>query len=437
MNFIYKHYKIISEIGIRSDMTYLDKLSIRVINRSAFFLSCALILSTFLGSLVKDPHPFFSLIFLPLGFISFIFHYYGKYIWSRFYALIVIPIFLFGCFILYGSSSGIQYLFLIFVMAGIPFFKKSKHTILHTTYISSLYFIGVFYNKNYKNPLESSVAEWEYLIFQTITFLFIIWTIITFYNTTTKQADDLKIKNKELARQNRALQDAIDQNNIKTQLLSVLTHDLRGSAYTFNNLTNKVNYLIQKNEPNQLLAFGSHFEEQGEKLIHNIENLLAWIKTQQEVMNAELHDVQPRKIVEKVIEDLRPAAREKSITISNKIDSVGAIHSDRNLLKIIIQNLIHNSIKYSPENTCVIIDLKSTNTFHNIIIKDQGKGMSQAEIDVLHSSKKKINNKITNHGYGIGLNICLSFVKVLKGELIFEKRKERGLQVTIQLPKKG
>ena len=42
--------------------------------------------------------------------------------------------------------------------------------------------------------------------------------------------------------------------------------------------------------------------------------------------------------------------------------------------------------------------------------------------------------KITNQGYGIGLDIYFSFIKVLKGSLKYKARDERGLEVTIQLP---
>ena len=429
----------LTNIGVEtnSDLPLVEQFSTKVMNQGAFCMVLLVCVVALLGYINDEPSAILMLVFVPLQLLILVLNNYQKYFLAKLHITVVLPIFVVIFLILFGNKSGIQSFIIFFSVYALIIYQQYpeyyKVRFFNILYLFVLFAAGVYYNYLFPSILAESVHGYESYLFISINFLVVLWGFERFGYLTTIHTDILNNKNQELEKQNQELLKLVQENNTKTKLLSVVTHDLRGAAFTFNNLTKRINYLIRNNEPEMILTLGNFFEEKGEKLIFNIENLLSWIISQQESIEVDHSTIHLRKTVEDVIENLHFVANEKNISIINHIETPTLIHSDVNILKVIIHNIISNAIKYSHEKSKVDVEFTLETNFYNIMITDEGEGMAQEKLDLLQQQEDVIG-KISNQGYGIVLSICFSFIKALNGKLLFEKRRENGIIVTIQLP---
>ncbi|RLW63423.1 MAG: hypothetical protein B6D73_15750 [gamma proteobacterium symbiont of Stewartia floridana] len=111
-----------------------------------------------------------------------------------------------------------------------------------------------------------------------------------------------------------------------------------------------------------------------------------------------------------------------------------SILGDEVMLQQVIVNLIRNGIDAGSEkiNTKTNISIKSLlkDNYIEILIKDNGKGMTEQDLDNIFIPFA--SNK--SSGMGIGLNICRSFIELHKGKLWLSRNSDEGCTSHIRLP---
>lgn len=109
---------------------------------------------------------------------------------------------------------------------------------------------------------------------------------------------------------------------------------------------------------------------------------------------------------------------------------------DENLLGLILTNIISNAIKYSPNNTKIEFDVKSTDKSTLFSVKDHGIGIPKNELNQLFETFYRASNVGTISGYGLGLSIVASCVEAHKGKIYIESEENIGTTFTVEIPKK-
>ena len=114
------------------------------------------------------------------------------------------------------------------------------------------------------------------------------------------------------------------------------------------------------------------------------------------------------------------------------------IKGNAELIERMLTNLLSNSIKYSPENTKVIIELSAKPNSLDINISDQGYGIEEQELPhIFKRFHRQKNSEVTgNKGAGLGLNFVKVVVEKHKGDIKVASIKNQGSIFTISLPLK-
>lgn len=131
----------------------------------------------------------------------------------------------------------------------------------------------------------------------------------------------------------------------------------------------------------------------------------------------------------------------KKIKISHAIDeNITTINTDPKRLKQALTNLISNSVKYSKENTEIKVSvqkLKKNNAeFLEIIVSDQGLGMTEWQIAIALQKYRVIENDNSSSvdSFGLGLPIVKNLVELLGGEIDIKSKINEGTIVKLVLP---
>ena len=107
-----------------------------------------------------------------------------------------------------------------------------------------------------------------------------------------------------------------------------------------------------------------------------------------------------------------------AINIINQYEDDYVAFVDENTIRIVLRNILHNAIKFSPNNSELRIVISEENKRTKINIVDCGCGFS-----VNHNSQ----------GMGLGLELCKEFIEINNGELMISSS-ESGSSVMVVIP---
>lgn len=144
--------------------------------------------------------------------------------------------------------------------------------------------------------------------------------------------------------------------------------------------------------------------------------------------------------LKEVISEQEMVAKKKKQVFTVKVDKgIPIIPLDKVLIRIVLQNLISNAIKYTPEEGKVTITLKKQNQNALFTVKDSGIGIPEAQQKNLFNKLFRAQNAVSSgqEGNGLGLYIVKSIVQLMKGTIAFTSAENKGTTFTVEIPYKG
>lgn len=142
-------------------------------------------------------------------------------------------------------------------------------------------------------------------------------------------------------------------------------------------------------------------------------------------------------ILKEIIHDMDPHIKQKNVRVREEYDTeVSLINADPDLIRIIFQNLISNSIKYSREQGIIHLRIRHNATRITISVADNGYGIPPAQQDKIFTKLFRADNARTMDpdGTGLGLYLVKSIVKAINGRIWFESALDKGTTFYVVLP---
>ena len=126
---------------------------------------------------------------------------------------------------------------------------------------------------------------------------------------------------------------------------------------------------------------------------------------------------------------------EKNIDLQLDIPDEMYMESDLGLLKIVINNILSNAIKFTPENGCIHISLVEDERFARLSIADSGIGMTEDTIKHIFDKFYQADTSHKMKGNGLGLAMARKIVQLLNGSIEVNSKENIGSTFTVNLPK--
>jgi len=140
-----------------------------------------------------------------------------------------------------------------------------------------------------------------------------------------------------------------------------------------------------------------------------------------------------------VSENLEVRIKQKQVQFSvKKHGKIPDVFIDKQKMQLVLQNLLENAIKYTPENGKVKVDLGVDGDFLRVKIKDNGIGIPEVDQVKLFSKFFRATNAVSlqTEGSGLGLFIVRNVIKKHGGEITFESKEGIGTEFIFTLPVK-
>jgi signal transduction histidine kinase len=131
-------------------------------------------------------------------------------------------------------------------------------------------------------------------------------------------------------------------------------------------------------------------------------------------------------------------AKEKNIQIITDMGKLPVINVDPDRVCQVLKNLLHNAIKFSPNNSKIEISAVLRKGYIELSVTDYGIGMSQEDQIRIYEPfyQVKENNEIDYGGTGLGLAICRGIIEAQNGKIWIQSSKGKGSAFYFTVPLK-
>jgi len=271
------------------------------------------------------------------------------------------------------------------------------------------------------------------LDYESLTHLIIVAGVFIFLIFSSFRSLD------RLAEAEKSLEHLREVDRAKTEFVSLASHQLRTPLTSVSWFSE----MLLKSEVGPLNPKQKEYLDevyaQNRRMIDLVDDLLNSSRIDMGMLNIEPRVVEIEKILENVIHEMEPLAREKNINVEKNIaEKLPLVQTDPEMIRVVFQNILSNAVKYTPDRGQIYVKLTSLGTRVLLGVSDSGYGIPKSQQNRVFTKMFRADNirsKVTD-GTGLGLYIAKAVVKELGGKIYFESEEGKGTTFFVELPTK-
>lgn len=279
--------------------------------------------------------------------------------------------------------------------------------------------IGVIVVQDYDDPKTYGDEEKE---------------ILTYISEQIALAIDKKYDEEKIIEYSEELKEL---NASKDKFFSIIAHDLKSPFHGLLGLTRMIVEEYDSMTESEVKNYIKIVKESTESTYKLIENLLEWSRLESGKMkyNPALQNM--FMIVEDTRILLNQNARIKNINLRNKLSHQSFVWGDDTMLQSLVQNLISNSLKFTPAGGSIEITETKRDDSIEYTISDSGVGIRENDIEKLFRIDINFSTKGTQQekGTGLGLALCKEIINIHGGEIKVKSKVGEGTKIIFTLKK--
>ena len=412
--------KQVLEIGIRNDTPFSEVQKTKMFNLFLLiatpFAFLALVINFFSGAYTIA---FLNILQLTICAISFRVSYTQKHLQLRATLLSIMAVI--GVVSGYFFKNGSEYRLLIMMIAAVVIFDKNWQYLLFSMLVS----IGFVWirvdNESFANvPAREMIPT----ILKILLPLFFFVLCLFYYKY---------IYFKNLIRLEKAYAEISLAKEQKEKILNAVAHDLRSPISNISSLSKLILQDIQtEEEKKELLKMIEYSSDRSLNLINDL------LHTNSSILQSMiLQPVDLNQLLRQCHQMLVFRANEKNIDIQIEFyPGILLVNIDSDKTERVISNLVNNAIKFSEENSVIIIQLLREKNNALLTIKDYGIGIPKENHELIFDTFTNAKRKGTagEKSFGLGLSICKQIIEEQHGTISLESEVGKGSAFFVRLP---
>jgi PAS domain S-box-containing protein len=224
---------------------------------------------------------------------------------------------------------------------------------------------------------------------------------------------------------------------MKTEFLSLASHQLRSPL---SNIKWYIEFLLNRRREQiseEVVSYLQKMYQRNADMVDLVNTLLNLSRIEMGRIKIQKEETNITEITASVVEELTPKANEKRITLETSFSGNTVMKSDGRLIRIVLQNLLTNALRYTKEEGKVFVRILASSNKVRMEVEDTGVGIPPDEQDKIFSKLYRATNakKIETNGNGIGLYMCKELVEGLEGSISFKSVIDEGTTFFVDLPR--
>jgi two-component system sensor histidine kinase/response regulator len=349
-----------------------------------------------------------------------------------------------------GMNLGMELYFIMYGILAVFFLQDISHMLFSIGFSMVSYFMLAVVLKKFTFHLETANPTFFYFN-QLVAIVLIFYGLYLIKKENTgyqefilKKNEELNEINEEIEYKNQIISDKAEQlerqtvqlselNVFKNKLFTIISHDMRAPVYALRDLfKNAAEKRLSTEELEELIPDVASDLSNTTDLM---ENLLQWAKSQMDSKSILPQVLNMQELVSEIIQLLRLQADAKKIYVENKVSEAISAYADRDMVHLVLRNIVSNAIKFTPVKGTISIGVNESGSFIEVFVKDSGMGMSAETLKKINSNNYFTTKGTANEsGTGLGLMLCKEFLTKNGGKLFVESEEGKGSTFSFTLP---
>ncbi len=220
---------------------------------------------------------------------------------------------------------------------------------------------------------------------------------------------------------------------MKSRFVSMASHEFRTPLSTILSSTNLISKYQDGDQQDKRDKHLTRIRSAVKNLTEILNDFLSLERLDSGVMELFYQKIDLVNFMEEILDELS-GIKKPGQNFTLKHAKINTFVCDSKLLKNVLINLISNAIKYSKENSNIIIEVTQHKSDISIKIQDQGIGIPKEEQAHLFERFFRAKNAFNIQGTGLGLHIVHKYVTLLEGSINLESEEGKGTTITVTLP---
>lgn len=221
----------------------------------------------------------------------------------------------------------------------------------------------------------------------------------------------------------------------KTHFLAAASHDLLQPINAARLFTHSIAERV--NEPESVAHLANNIDQSLVTANELLRALLDVSKLDSGGITPEPSDFRLDEFIEGLVAEMQASANDKEVLLHYSISDV-VVHSDRQLLLSVMQNLVANGLRYSESGGAVLITAKLDVGNEQVLIsvQDKGIGIAEQHVDEIFNEFYQIEKegRQKNRGLGLGLSIVKRISRLLNLKITVQSVAGEGSTFSVSVP---
>jgi signal transduction histidine kinase/putative methionine-R-sulfoxide reductase with GAF domain len=248
---------------------------------------------------------------------------------------------------------------------------------------------------------------------------------------------------REVGEKNEKLKQYADKlsslNKMKSNFVATISHEFRTPLTSIKAYCETLSKNAESIDRQILKEFLIVIDEESSRLMTLIEDILDFSQMESGAVRFERTSCNLNEIVTVAANELEKNFESKRITLEVRLPATEVkVRAERDLMKQLAINLLHNASKFTPEGGKVWIRLEDEVVSARIVVEDNGIGIPEDQLEKIFDHFHQADGTITRRhgGTGIGLAICKNIVEWHDGRIWVENVPGKGARFVVVVPKK-
>ncbi len=224
----------------------------------------------------------------------------------------------------------------------------------------------------------------------------------------------------------------------KDELLALASHQLRTPATGVKQYVGMLREGFVGDLTNQQLEVLTKAYESNERQLTTINEMLSVARADTGRLPINKHKINISELIHDVLAEQKKSFDDRLQTLHTKIPKKPIIaRVDPQYFRMVIENIISNASKYTPEKGAIDVKLREEKQTIIIEVEDTGVGIPERHYALLFKKFSRIPNDLTSQvsGTGIGLYLAKYIVEAHGGSITFSSEAGVGSSFSIRIPK--
>jgi two-component system, OmpR family, phosphate regulon sensor histidine kinase PhoR len=224
---------------------------------------------------------------------------------------------------------------------------------------------------------------------------------------------------------------------MKSDFLNNMTHEFKTPIATISLAADTITNPRVINNESSIRHFISMIKKENSRMNKKVETILQIASLDKKEIDFNFENISLHNVIERAVETIDILVQQRNGKIHLNLNAANPVifGDDEHLLNL-VNNLLDNAIKYSPESPAITVTTKNNERGIIMSVEDKGIGMSKSvQSRIFERFYRQTSGNVQDvKGFGLGLNYARAIIEAHRGNVIVASEPGKGSRFDVFLP---